>query len=235
MRQLALPFPTRHWLTQANLVRGAANEEALAWLDHPQTWPSHRLAIHGPASAGKTHLLHAFAERHAGILLPGLALRHLADLPRSGPIAIDDADLTPDAVSLLHLINAAAEAQLPVLLAARTPPAQWPVHLPDLASRLRATTTAPVSLPDDDMLAALLLTLAAERQLHLPHVIQSYLLARLPRDPATLHEAATRLDRAALAYGGRVTRAIAAGVLADMGAGEGGGADEEESKQAVLF
>ena len=234
MKQLALPFTTPHCLTQATLVRGPANEEALAWLDHPQTWPDGRLAIHGPAHSGKTHLLHAFAERHAGILLPALALRHLPNLPPTGPIAIDDADLAPDAEPLLHLLNAAREANLPVLLAAATPPTQWPIALPDLASRLRAITTARIARPTDDMLAALLNTLAAERQLHLPAALQTYLLARLPRDAATLHEAAARLDRAALAHGGRVTRAIAAGVLIELGAGEGE-VGEEGSKQAVLF
>ncbi len=234
MRQLALPFTTLHRLTNATLVRGPANEEALAWLDRPETWPNHRLAIHGPAHAGKTHLLHAFAERHSGILLPGLALRHLPILPQDGPIAIDDADFTPDPEPLLHLLNAAAEARLPVLLAARTPPASWPVSLPDLASRLRAITTAPVARPTDDMLAALLNTLAAERQLQLPQQIQSYLLTRLPRNAAALHEAAARLDRAALAHGGRVTRAVAAGVLADMGAMEAADA-EDDRKQTVLF
>ncbi len=235
MRQLALPFPVRHWLTDATFVHGAANAEATAWLAHPETWPTHRLALHGPAGTGKTHLLHAFAERHAGILLPGLALRHLIGLPHTGPIAIDDADLTPEPETLLHLLNAAAEARIPLLLAARTPPATWPTPLADLTSRLRAITTAPLTLPDDPMLAGLLASLAAQHQLHLDPQIQTYLLTRLPRDAATLREAACRLDRASLASGRRVTRGIAAGVLADMGAGGVGEASEEERKQAVLF
>ena len=235
MRQLGLPFPVRHWLTNASFVHGAANAEATAWLAHPGDWPSHRLAIHGPAGTGKTHLLHAFAERHAGILLPGLALRHLVGLPHAGPIAIDDADLTPEPETLLHLLNAAAEARHPLVLAARTPPASWPTPLADLASRLRAITTVALGLPDDPMLEALLATLAGQHQLHLDAHVRTYLLARLPRDAATLREAACRLDRASLAYGRRVTRGIAAGVLAEMGAEGGGEAGEENGKQAVLF
>ena len=235
MRQLALPFPVRHVLTEATFVHGAANAEATAWLARPEDWPTRRLAIHGPAGTGKTHLLHAFAERHAGILLPALALRHLVGLPYAGPIAIDDADLTPEPETLLHLLNAAAEAHHPVLLAARTPPATWPTKLADLTSRLRAITTVALTLPDDLMLEALLATLSTQHQLRLDPHVQTYLLARLPRDAATLREAAYRLDRASLAFGRRVTRGIAAGVLADMGAGGGGEASEEERKQAVLF
>ncbi len=235
MRQLALPFPVRHWLTDATFVRGDANAEATAWLAHAETWPSRRLALHGAAGTGKTHLLHAFAERQSGILLPGVALRHLVGLPHAGPIAIDDADLTPEPETLLHLLNAAAEAGYPVLLAARTPPATWKVHLPDLASRLRAITTVALGLPDDAMLEVLLASLAAQHQLRLDPHVQSYLLARLPRDAAALREAACRLDRASLAYGRRVTRGIAAGVLADMGTGSGAELDDEEREQAVLF
>ncbi len=234
VKQLVLPFPVPHWLTDATFVRGEANACATTWLANPSTWPNNRLALHGPAGAGKTHLLHAFAERHAGILLPGQAIRYLPNLPDSGPIAIDDADLAPDPETLLHLLNAAAEARLPLLLAARTPPSTWPTFLPDLASRLRAITTAALTLPDDAMLAALLNTLATQHQLRLDPAVQTYLLARLPRDAASLREAACRLDRASLAHGRRVSRTLAAEVLLEMGA-EGGDACEEGSKQAVLF
>jgi chromosomal replication initiation ATPase DnaA len=48
--------------------------------------------------------------------------------------------------------------------------------------------------------------------------VQEFLLAHLPRTPAALQEAAARLDRAALASGGRVTRALAAAVVDEMAA-----------------
>ncbi len=44
--------------------------------------------------------------------------------------------------------------------------------------------------------------------------LQDWLLARLPRHPAALREAVARLDREAMAAGGRVTRGMAA-VLVD--------------------
>jgi chromosomal replication initiation ATPase DnaA len=50
-----------------------------------------------------------------------------------------------------------------VLLAARTPPAHWPVRLPDLASRLRATTAVEIAPPEDSLLRSLLARLLAER------------------------------------------------------------------------
>jgi len=49
-----------------------------------------------------------------------------------------------------------------------------------------------------------------------PGPVQDWLLAVLPREPAALREAAARLDRAALAAGRSVTRALAARTLQPM-------------------
>jgi len=46
--------------------------------------------------------------------------------------------------------------------------------------------------------------------------VQAYLLARLPRWGAALREAAVLLDRASLAEGRRVSRAMAGAVVAAM-------------------
>ena len=47
-------------------------------------------------------------------------------------------------------------SHVPVLLAARAPPARWNFRLPDLVSRLRATPTVALLAPDDGLLRALL-------------------------------------------------------------------------------
>ena len=103
-----------------------------------------------------------------------------------------------------------------MLLAAREPPARWPVRLPDLASRLRAMTAAQILPADDDLLRDLLSRLLSDRQLPVPEPVQHYLLSRLPRTAAALREAAARLDRAMLAAGGRVRKSIATQVLSEM-------------------
>ncbi len=132
---------------------------------------------------------------------------------QQGAIAIDDADTAPDPEALLHLLNAAGEARRPVLLAGTTPPARWRPTLPDLDSRLRAITAIGLRQPDDGLLRALFARLIAERQLRVDETVQAYLLARLPRSCAALREAAARLDRASLAAGKRVSRALAAETL----------------------
>ena len=212
MRQLPLPLAHRPEFTAASFIEAPSNAAALAWLAPGAAWPNGRLAVWGEAGCGKTHLLHIWARRVGArfVLLPD-------DAPPAGPLAIDDADaVASDERRLLHLLNTAAEAGRPVLLAARTPPARWPVALPDLASRLRATAAVEIAPADDTLLADLLKRLLVARQLAVPEALQSWLLLRLPRTPAAIREAAARLDRASLAAGGAVTRPIAAAVLEEM-------------------
>lgn len=208
LAQPALPFRHRPRYDPADFIAGAPNEAALAWLADPARWPGLRLALHGPPGAGKTHLLHLFAYRNSAALAPAAALP--AD--PAAPLAIDDADQAPEA-ALLHLLNLAAERRLPLLLAARAAPARWPLALPDLASRLAATTAVAIAEPDDALLAALLARLLAERQLAVAPHVQTYLLNRLPRTAAAMRDAAATLDRAGLEARRPVTRALAAATL----------------------
>lgn len=213
-RQLALPLPLDPSYASADLVEDASNAAALAWLRRPADWPGGRLALWGPPAVGKTHLLRRTAARQGWPVLTGPALSGLPEVPPGPGMALDDADLMGEERALLHLLNIAAERGQRVLLAGREPPSRWPVLLPDLGSRLRGMAAVAVRPPGDALLGALLTKHFADRQLRVDPGLQSWLLARLPREAAAVAEAAARLDRAALATGGRVTRALARAVLA---------------------
>jgi chromosomal replication initiation ATPase DnaA len=109
---------------------------------------------------------------------------------------------------------------LRVLLSSRTAPSRWPVHLPDLSSRLRAITVVEVGQPDDNLLEALLIKLMADRQLMISQAVQKWLLLRLPRSPAVLREAVARLDRESLVSGMAITRHLAGRVLNEFSVSE---------------
>lgn len=226
-RQLPLPLPHAESFDPADLLEDASNREALAWLERPEGWPGGRLALAGPPATGKTHMLRGLAARRGWPVLDGMGLRGLPELPPDAAgVAVDDADCAPEERALLHLLNICAERRQPLLLAGREPPARWPVALPDLRSRLRATTVAVVRPPEDALLAALLRKHFADRQLRLDPALAAWLLPRLPREAAAVAEAAARLDRAALAGGGRVTRALAALAMRGM-PGFGAGDDDD--------
>lgn len=215
MSQLPLPLPSEPSFAAADFVADASNEEALRWLAAPGRWPDGRLVLAGPAGTGKTHLLHATAKAQGWDVLRGPDLRGLPEAPRRG-VALDEADLPGEETALLHLMNACAEAKLPLLMAAPRAPSRWRVALPDLRSRLAATAVALLDEPSDALLEALLAKHLADRQLQLDPGLLAVLRLRLPRRAAIMAEAVARLDRASLIAGKRLTRAAALAVLAPL-------------------
>lgn len=206
--QLALKLETRPRYAEADLLPNPGQALARAWLERTAEWPQSRLVLWGAAGSGKTHLVHAWAERVGGVVLRQASLAW----PET-PAAIDSLDAIPDEAALLHTLNAAAEARRPLLLAATLPPARLDVRLPDLASRLRAAQSVEIGRAPDDFLALLFSRLLAERQLPVPASVRAWVLARLPRSPAAIRAAAEQLDAAALAAQRPVGRAMAARVL----------------------
>lgn len=215
-RQLALPLPPRASHALADLLEDASNAEALAWLRRPAAWPGGRLAIFGGPATGKSHMLRGLAAAEGWTVLEGPGLRGLPALPAGAGVVVDDADCLAEERALLHLLNSLAEGGQRVLLAGRAAPARWPVALADLRSRLRAITAVGLGPPGDALLAALLRRHFLGWQLRVDPGLQAWLLARLPRDAAAMAEAAARLNRAALAAGGPLTRPLARAALAEL-------------------
>lgn len=215
MTQLVLPMEAAPSFAAADFVADASNEEALRWLSAPARWPDGRLLLAGPPGTGKTHLLHATAQAQGWALLRGPDLRGLPEAPTRG-VALDEADLPGEETALLHLMNACAEARLPLLMAAPRPPSRWRIALADLRSRLAATAVALLDEPSDALLDALLAKHLADRQMQLDPGLIATLRRQLPRRAAVMAEAVARLDRASLIAGRRLTRAASLAVLSPL-------------------
>lgn len=176
----------------------------------------------GPAGSGKTHLAHVWAARAGARLLSAEALPglDLGTVPDCGRLVVEDADRLADLglftgeaeEKLFHLCNRLA-AGGSLLVSGREPPGRWTVRLPDLASRLAATTIARLEAPDDDLLGAVLVKLFADRQLAVTPDLVQFLLARMERSFAAAEDLVTALDRAGLATQRPVTARLAAEVL----------------------
>ena len=78
------------------------------------------------------------------------------------------------------------------MVSGREPPARWPLALPDLASRLGAAPVARLEPPDDDLLAAVLVKLFADRQLAVAPELIRYLVSRMDRSFAAAEAAGRR-------------------------------------------
>ncbi|MGH7058074.1 MAG: DnaA regulatory inactivator Hda [Gammaproteobacteria bacterium] len=175
--------------------------------------------VHGPADSGKTHLLKAAwrAARARGA--------------RAGYLPLDEASmLDPELVegwggldfvaldavgkiagvaawerALFRISEELRERGATLLASARQPPDALGLELPDLASRLAWGPVYALAPLDDAGLATLARHLAAARGLDLPEAVATWLVKRVTRDPASVAQAVTRLDRSALAAQRRLT------------------------------
>lgn len=189
----------------------------------------HQLAfLHGARGSGRSHLLQAAclacrAESGSSILLP---LRELAahsphtvlsGLETLNLIALDDLDAicgqTDWEEALFHAFNRWRDRGCHVLVTALLPPAQLPIRLPDLASRLSAATVFQVHALDDEDKIIWLQDRAHARGLQMDADTARFLMHRLSRDTAQLMDWLNRLDQAALVQQRRLTIPFVRSVL----------------------
>ena len=214
-RQRTFDWGVRPALGREDFLVAPCNEAAVAWLDRWPDWPGPALVIHGPPGSGKSHLAEVWRRRSGAEIVPAARLSAVG--PDDGSalaLVIDGLDGPVDERALLHTYNAIAERGGHLLLTALTPPARWPLSLPDLASRLRLAPAAALGLPDDTLLAALMLKLFADRQIAVAPEVPAYVVPRIERTFEAVARLVDRLDRAALAESRAVTVPLVRGVLA---------------------
>lgn len=216
--QLTFTLPARPALGRADFFTADPNAAALALVDGWQGWPNGKLALIGPKGAGKTHLAHVWAQDTGAVILPATKAQ---DAPRDARfVVLEDLHLaagnrTTEEV-IFHLHNNLLGDGGRLLMTAATPPSAWPITLPDLASRLQATSVARINNPDDALLLAVLHKLMADRQLSPKTNVTAYLVKNMTRSFAEAARLVTALDRAALTQGRDITRVLAAQVLDEL-------------------
>jgi len=218
-RQLTFDWPVGVSLGAADFVVSGANAAAYALVREPARWPEGKLVLTGPRGCGKSHLAQVFQHTRAARMVAAAELGRA--LPAcDAPLIIEDMQDLPAGAQepLFHLHNNLAAAGQPLLMTALTPPSRWDIALPDLASRMQATTPVAISDPDDALLQGLILKLFADRQLALTADVALYLARRIERSFAAAARAVARLDAAALAEKKPITRQFAARVLDISGA-----------------
>ena len=211
--QLVFNWPADEGLKAEDFFVSDANAQAVTLLRAPETWPELKLVLVGPEGSGKSHLARIFQdERHAKIFTS-------ADIPRNYsapyPVVIEDADSIPESEeeALVHLHNNLRAAGLPLLLTARLTPSRWALALPDLKSRMVATTVAQIEDPDDELLHILLAKLFADRQVMPPPSVINYVATRMDRSYVAAREIVEQLDRVALADKKQINIKMAAALL----------------------
>jgi chromosomal replication initiation ATPase DnaA len=215
-RQLALALDHAESYAREDFLSGPCNAAALAHIDSWPDWPANAVALVGPEGSGKSHLAAIWSVAAGARIISGRALTQSDLLPSlaTGALVVEEA-AAADERALFHLINLAREEEAFLLFTARTPPSLWPVALADLSSRLRAIPVITLQPPDDALLRAVIVKIAADRQLDLDESTVSYLSTHIERSFAAARAAVIALDDEALQRGRPPTRALAAEMFRD--------------------
>lgn len=223
--QLPLDLPVRTALGRDSFAVSAANADAVALIEGWTSWPAGKLVLSGPEGAGKTHLTHVWAGLTGASVLPAAELANigpalLRDMPRETRLAVEDvpgiAGVPEAEEALFHLHNHITSNGGALLLTGVGTPSQWPIALPDLASRLQGATVVRLAPPDDALLAHLLVKLFADRQIVPPPAMIAWLVPRMERSFAEAQRIVQEIDRRALAESRPIGQKLAAAVLTDQ-------------------
>ena len=224
-KQLAFDLPLDPRYGREDFLVSPSNERAYGLVERWPDWPDTVLVLHGPPGSGKSHLAsiwattaHAWTARASEVT--GEAIPHLVS---NGALVLEESDRPErDEAALFHLLNLARERRASVLLTAAASAEAWSLATPDLLSRLRLAPSVAIEAPDDALLKAVLVKLFIDRQLVVDLSVVDYLALRIERSLDRAREVVAALDREALSRGRRITRPMAADVLARI-------ADPEEA------
>ena len=214
--QLVLPFGVQPALSRETFITAPCNEAALAFVQRWPDWPQKAAGLYGPSGAGKSHLAAIWAETSTA---PRIAANELTtdgvDMARGhAAFLIEDVDAEPPTAArdyaLLGLFDSPG---IWLLLTGRTPPAQWPVAVADLASRLVSLVSLPVWAPDDALLSALVRKHFADRQLDVAEAVVRRIITHGERTPEAVAAFVARADSKALAEKRAITERLIAELL----------------------
>lgn len=190
MSQIGLPFDWEGQAQTGIFLVSDANRLAMRHVGQWREWPVPISILSGPPRSGKSSLGRHFAALSGGEVID--------DVDREG------ANRERDEI-LFHRWNMARDSGRPLLLIARTAPAQWNVALPDLRSRLAVAPHVRIGEPDDDLVRQLIATgLAQAGSAYAPDVPE-WLARRIERSYAAVAELLVRLNGLSLAASRKIS------------------------------
>lgn len=197
MSQMALPLDWPADPRDDAFLVTPSNARAVHTLEHWATWPVRTALLTGPRKSGRSLLARIF-------------------VAKSGGIMIDDAERSPE-LQLFHAWNRAQELQRPLVIVADAPPPLWAIKLPDLRSRLAASSIATIDAPDDALMRMLFAHLFARRSLDARPDLVEWLGGRIERSHVAVMRVVDMLDQEATERRKRLSIPFARATLIEGG------------------
>ena len=197
MNQIALPFDWPVADKDEDFLVTDANRAAFDHFRRWTTWPVMATLLTGPRKSGRSLLGRIFVRKTGGRLF-------------------DNAE-EHEEEALFHAWNEAQEKRRPLLIVADAPPPQWQIELPDLRSRMAATSHIVIEEPDDALLGDLIVKLLGDRGIAAPPDLAEYLVPRIERSYVAVQQVVEILDHAMLSHHRRMTVAMARNALVEAG------------------
>ncbi len=219
MHKDQIPMPFNHHASNAaeDFIVTTSNEQAYGAIERWPNWPANIAALIGPEGAGKSHLAFIWQQKSNAVHIASLATDSWAE---GLHVIVDDAELYVSCENcqerLFHLYNWTRETGGSMLLVARCEPNRWQVSLPDLKSRLATIPLFHIEEPDDVLMKSVLSKLMSDRQLRLDPSVIDYIILRIERRYAAIHDFVEMLDSQALSKGRRLTKPLARDVLNEL-------------------
>ncbi len=211
-------------LRDEDFIRSDCNRVAYHHVLVEKNWPEGRLIVTGPAKSGKTHLVKIWARQTNALIMNcnDLACESKVAAAREGQATVvlhanNVAGHPSKEIALFHMCNhVATRPGHQLLLLARQSPVKWSIELADLASRLQGSRIAAIAAPDDQLMAALLTKLFADRQISVRKNIINFILPRMERSFNSAQKLVAEMDRRGMSTGRQITLSIAAASLASV-------------------
>jgi chromosomal replication initiation ATPase DnaA len=190
--QLNLNLGHRLTLNREDYYVSSANSLAIRALDDWTIRTEPGFIIVGPKSSGKTHLASVWRKETGAesLNINQFSSLDVESLVREKFLVIENLNCLTSLnenekniieEKILHVFNFFAGSGGKILITATNPPGNWNIQLADLLSRLMALQIAELSLPDDNLLAAVMSKQFADRQILVSPQVIGHAMVRMER------------------------------------------------------
>ncbi len=191
-KQFPFSFEPAKQYSRQDFIVFDCNRDALKAVELWPDWSFFALLIFGPHGCGKTHLAHIFADHIQSLLQKPVSVSfiHAPDIKTSkvsyihqhNPyLVVENVSAQVNEEALFHLFNIYQNEGGYILFTSCYPFARINFKLPDLKSRLNIVPRIPISTPDDQMLAVLIIKLFSDRQIMISEDVLNYIVQNMER------------------------------------------------------